>query len=106
MSRTFIVEDCAEEDFGQWAKDKLTGEQGYTMKDNVSVHGATLQKHPTKKEPCKFGESCWRPLCCCGHPRNSARVRRMARLWRFLLADGWRLEPEGEQETLETKVVL
>ena len=44
-------------------------------------------------------------LCCCGHPRNGARVHRMARLWRLLLEDGWRLEPEGEQETLETKVV-
>ena len=28
-------------------------------------------------EPCEFGENCW---CCYGHPRNSARVQRMARL--------------------------
>ena len=29
MNRTFIVEDYAEDDFGQWAKDEVTGEQGY-----------------------------------------------------------------------------
>ena len=29
MNRTFIVEDCAEDDFGQWAIDEVTGEQGY-----------------------------------------------------------------------------
>ena len=29
----------------------------------------------------------------------------MARLWRFLREDVWRLEPEGEKETPETRVV-
>ena len=29
MNRTFIVEDYAEDDFGQYAKDEVTGEQGY-----------------------------------------------------------------------------
>ena len=29
MNRTFIVEDFAEDDFGQWATDEVTGEQGY-----------------------------------------------------------------------------
>ena len=29
MNRTFIVEDCAEDDFGQWATDEVTGEHGY-----------------------------------------------------------------------------
>ena len=29
MNRTFIVEDHAEDEFGQWAKDEVTGEQGY-----------------------------------------------------------------------------
>ena len=29
MNRTFIVEDYAEDDFGQWAKDEVTGEQGH-----------------------------------------------------------------------------
>ena len=28
MNRTFIVEDCAEDDF-EWATDEVTGEQGY-----------------------------------------------------------------------------
>ena len=28
MNRTFIVEDNAEDDFGEWAKDDVTGEQG------------------------------------------------------------------------------
>ena len=29
MNRTFTVEDCAEDDLGQWAKGEVTGEQGY-----------------------------------------------------------------------------
>ena len=29
MNRTFIVEDCAEDDFEQWDTDEVTGEQGY-----------------------------------------------------------------------------
>ena len=29
MNRTFIVEDCSEDDNGQWATDEVTGEQGY-----------------------------------------------------------------------------
>ena len=29
MNRTFVVEDCAEDDFGQLATDEVTGEQGY-----------------------------------------------------------------------------
>ena len=29
MNRTFIVEDCVEDDFGQWARDEVTGEQGH-----------------------------------------------------------------------------
>ena len=29
MNRTFIVEDYAEDEFGQWAKDEVTGEQGH-----------------------------------------------------------------------------
>ena len=29
MNRICIVEDCPEDDFGQWATDEVTGEQGY-----------------------------------------------------------------------------
>ena len=29
MHRTFIAEDCAADDFGHWAKDEVTGEEGY-----------------------------------------------------------------------------
>ena len=29
MNRTFIVEDYAEDEFGQWVNDEVTGEQGY-----------------------------------------------------------------------------
>ena len=29
MNRTSIVEDYAEDEFGQWATDEVTGEQGY-----------------------------------------------------------------------------
>ena len=29
INTSFIVEDNAEDEFGQWAKDEVTGEQGY-----------------------------------------------------------------------------
>ena len=29
MSRTFIIEDYSEDEYGQWATDEVTGEQGY-----------------------------------------------------------------------------
>ena len=29
LNRTFIVEDCSEDDIGQWAPDEVTGEQAY-----------------------------------------------------------------------------
>ena len=29
LNRTFIVENCSEDDFRQWATDEITGEQGY-----------------------------------------------------------------------------
>ena len=35
MNRTFIVENHAEDYFGQWAKDEVTGEQGY-IDDEIS----------------------------------------------------------------------
>ena len=38
MNRTFVVEDSAEDEFGQWAKDEVTGEQG-SIDDG---HGTTL----------------------------------------------------------------
>ena len=28
-NRTFIVENCAEDEYGQWATDEATGEQGH-----------------------------------------------------------------------------
>ena len=36
MNRTFIVEDTAEDEFGQWAKDEVTGEQGYVDERSCS----------------------------------------------------------------------
>ena len=35
MIRTSIVEDCVEDDFGQWAKDEVTGEQGYVDDERI-----------------------------------------------------------------------
>ena len=35
MNRTFIVEECAEDEFGQWAIDGVTGEQGYIDDDEI-----------------------------------------------------------------------
>ena len=29
LNRTFVAEDCSEDDFGQWATDEITPEQGY-----------------------------------------------------------------------------
>ena len=46
INRTFIVEDYAEDNIGQWAKDEVTGEQGCIdderSRDHVSGHGTTL----------------------------------------------------------------
>ena len=39
MTRTFIVEDFAEDEIGQWAKDEVTGEQGYIDNEKFSGHG-------------------------------------------------------------------
>ena len=36
MNRTFVVEDYnAEDEFGQWAKDEVTGEQGHVDDENI-----------------------------------------------------------------------
>ena len=35
-SRTLIVQDFAEDEFGQWASDEVTGEQGYGHDDERS----------------------------------------------------------------------
>ena len=41
-SKTFILEDFFEDEIGQWAKDEVTGEQGYMMmKYRVFGHGTT-----------------------------------------------------------------
>ena len=43
MNKTFIVEDYAQDEFGQWTKDEVTGKQGYVMmKGHVSGRGTTL----------------------------------------------------------------
>ena len=42
MNRTFIVEEYAEDDFGQWAKDEVTGEQGFIDDERSCFgHGTT-----------------------------------------------------------------
>ena len=55
-SRTFIVETYAEDEFGHWAIDEVTGEQGYiddersyllTLDDNEYA----WQSRPFKKSP-------------------------------------------------------
>ena len=46
MNRTFIVEDYAEDEFGQRAKDEVTGEQG-------NVDDETIQGPPGEKKKRK-----------------------------------------------------
>ena len=68
MNRTFIVEENAEDDFGQWAKDELIGEEGYvdderscfwTWDDTEGVwksrpyKGRQLKRRKRKKEKGK-----------------------------------------------------
>ena len=62
MNKTFIVEDCAEDDFGQWAKDECTGEQGHifderscfwTWDDTVCLAVQTIQGPPGEVEKRK-----------------------------------------------------
>ena len=44
-NRTFIVEDYPEDEYGQWATDEVTGEQGYTAGLAVQkVSGSPSQK--------------------------------------------------------------
>ena len=60
MNRTFIVEDYAEDEFGPWAKDEVTGEQGYddderscfwTWDDTwVCLASQTIQGPPGEKK--------------------------------------------------------
>ena len=60
MNRTFIVEDYAEDDFGQRARDEVTGEQGYidderscfwTWDDTECAwQSRPFKGHPVKKE--------------------------------------------------------
>ena len=38
-NRTFIVENYAEDEFGQWAIEEVTGEQGYIDDERSSVFG-------------------------------------------------------------------
>ena len=43
MIRTIIVEDCAEDDFGQRATDEVTGEQSYIDDERSCFgHGTTM----------------------------------------------------------------
>ena len=43
-NRTFIVEDYAEDEFGQWAMDEVTGKQGYIDDEScVFGHGTTTR---------------------------------------------------------------
>ena len=81
MNRTFIVEEYAENDFGQWAKDEVTGEQGivdderscfWTWDDTEGVwqyrpyKGRQLKrrrgkrKESTKENPKEAEEHPWR----------------------------------------------
>ena len=42
MKRTFIVEDCAGDDFGQWANDDVASKATLMMRDHVCERGTTL----------------------------------------------------------------
>ena len=42
MNRTFIVGDCAQDDFGQWTTDEVTGEQGCIDGEHALGHGTTM----------------------------------------------------------------
>ena len=43
-NRTFIVEDCAEDDFGRWATDEVTGEQSYIGQKRTLLGGPKERK--------------------------------------------------------------
>ena len=62
MNRTFIVEDYAEDDFGTWATDEVTGEQGcidderscfWTWDDTVCLAVQTIQGPPGEEKKRK-----------------------------------------------------
>ena len=50
MNRTFVAEVYAEDDFGHWAMDEITGEQGY-VDDERSCFPTWDDNHSTVQEP-------------------------------------------------------
>ena len=48
MNRTILVEEYAEDEFGQWAKDEVTNEQGYV--DDGKSHFQTIQGPPDEEK--------------------------------------------------------
>ena len=44
MNRTFIVEECAEDESGRWALDEVTGEHGYIDDERSSFSDMGRQR--------------------------------------------------------------
>ena len=91
MNRTFSVEDYAEDDFGQWAKDEVTGEQGYvdderscfwTWEDTEGVWQSTPYKGLPVEKKKRKGK--WKTQRKIQKKRNSFSWRRTST--RFLNA--------------------
>ena len=51
-SRTFIAEDLIEDEFGQWATDEATGEQGY-VEDEGLFFWSWGNKYAWQSRPCR-----------------------------------------------------
>ena len=52
MNRTFIVEECAEDEFGRWTIDEVAGEHGY-IDDERSCFWTWVNEYAWQSRPVK-----------------------------------------------------
>ena len=64
---------------------------------NVHPHAWPL----VSAECCRFGQSCWKPLCPFAHPHPGARARRLQRLWALAAADNGTEATDGDDDNDE-----
>ena len=93
MNRTFIVEDNAEDDFGQWAKDEVTGEQGYVDDERSCLWAwddteCAWQSRPFKRRKVKRRKGK-------GKGKDKGRSKRTGRAF---FGDEQTQDPERRQE--------
>ena len=70
MNRTFIVEDYAEDDFAQWAKDEVIGEQGYIDDERSCFWAWDDTREMKKRKRQRTGTEWWSEEDLRGGPKE------------------------------------